>query len=284
MKNNEKKFRRIFENASVGVAQINTQTGKFIDLNQKYCNLIGYERSEMTEITFMEITHPDDLEVALANMEKLKTGEISEFSMEKRYFHKNGDIVWVNLTVSSMWNLGEPPTSHIAIVESIMVRKQIEGALQKAHNEMESKVEQRTEELDETNNALKILLRKSDEDKIELEEKVLSNMKELIFPFLNKLNNSPLNDKQLSILSTVESNLNNVISPFSRRLSSKFSNLTPREIQIASLIKEGKTSKEIARAVGSNTSTVEFHRTNLRKKLGIVNKKKNLRNHLLSLR
>ena len=284
IKNSENKFRMIFENASVGVAQINTQTGQFVNLNQKYCDLIGYERSEMTETTFMEITHPDDLEVHLINMEKLKAGEIREFSMEKRYFHKNGEIVWVNLTVSPMWILGDPPFFHIAIVESITERKQMEDALHEAHNEMESKVEQRTEELNETNSALKILLRKSEEDKIELEEKVLSNMKELVFPFLNHLKNGPINDKQQSILSTIESNLNNVISPFSRRLSSKFSNLTPREIQIASFIKEGKTSKEIGLAIGANTNTVEFHRTNLRKKLGIINEKKNLRNHLLSLR
>ncbi len=131
IKDSEKKYRIVFENAAVGVAQINTQTGQFVKINQKYCDIIGYETGELTTTTFMEITHPDDLDVDLMYMNKLKAGEIREFSMEKRYFHKNGELVWINLTVSPMWDLGEQPSFHIAIVESITDRKHSEAKLRR---------------------------------------------------------------------------------------------------------------------------------------------------------
>ena len=72
---------------------------------------------------FQSITHPDDLELDLTNMQHLKNGEINEFSMEKRYIRKNGTIVWVLLTVSPMWQIGESPTHHIAVVQDITERK-----------------------------------------------------------------------------------------------------------------------------------------------------------------
>ena len=128
-----------------------------------------------------------------------------------------------------------------------------------------------------------LMFRKSDKDRVELEEKILLNIKELIIPILRKLATSQLDDKQRSYINTIETNLNNIISPFSRVLSSKYSSLTPKEIQIAKLIKEGKTSKEIAELIASNKNAIEFHRKNLRRKLGLRNTKINLRTHLQSL-
>ena len=168
-------------------------------------------------------------------------------------------------------------------IEIALYKHKMERKLQKAHDELELKVKKRTIELKEINSALTIVLRKSQEEKNELEEKVLLNMKGLIRPFINALKNSPLDNEQISLLNIIESNLTKIVSPFSRALSLKFSNLTPREIQIASLIRDGKTSKEIAELIASNKNAVEFHKTNLRKKLGLRNEKKNLRSHLLSL-
>jgi DNA-binding CsgD family transcriptional regulator len=81
----------------------------------------------------------------------------------------------------------------------------------------------------------------------------------------------------------LESNLNDVVSPFIHKLSSKYVGLTPTEIQIANLVKEGKTTKEIAEILHSSDRTVEFHRKNIRKKIGLVNRKVNLRSHLLTM-
>jgi len=129
LRESEERFRALFEQAAVGVAQIVTETGKFLRLNQKYCDIVGYSQEEMEALTFQKITHPADLQADLDNMEKLKQGHIREFSMEKRYYRKDGSIVWVNLTVSPMWRVGEEPYYHIAVVEDITARKQAQERL-----------------------------------------------------------------------------------------------------------------------------------------------------------
>lgn len=158
-------------------------------------------------------------------------------------------------------------------------RRQAERILKKNEIELENK----THELKEINAALNVLLKRREQDKKELEEKVLSNVKELIFPYVKKLQKSQLKDNQTTYLSIIESNLHDIVAPFLRRLSSKYSDLTPSEIQVADLVKEGKTTKEIAELLNSSIRAIEFHRSNLRKKLGLANKKSNLRSHLLSL-
>ncbi len=132
LKESEERFRAIFEQAAVGVGQFETETGRFLRLNQKYCDIIGYTREEMAETTFMEITHPDDLQQSLDNIQRLKRGEIRESTFEKRYIRKDGAVIWVNLTTSAMWGLGEKPNYHIAVVQDITGHKKIEEALQES--------------------------------------------------------------------------------------------------------------------------------------------------------
>jgi len=116
-------LRTIFEQAAVGVALIETPTGRFARVNRRYCDLVGFTLGEMKQTTFHQITHPDDLAGDLANMDRLIAGEIDQFSMEKRYIHKDGSVVWVNLTVSPTWKPGEEADFHVAIVEDITERK-----------------------------------------------------------------------------------------------------------------------------------------------------------------
>jgi len=130
---------------------------------------------------------------------------------------------------------------------------------------------------------LNVMLQKREEDKIELEKKVIFNIKELIEPLINNLKNSGLDPNQTSYLDVLESFLNEIISPFSRTLYAKYRHLTPSEIRVANLVKEGKSTKEIAVFLNSSQRAVEFHRNNLRKKLGFKNRKTNLRSYLLSL-
>jgi PAS domain S-box-containing protein len=107
----EQRFRAMFEQAAVGTAQIDTMTGRFVRVNQKYTDIIGYAAVEMLALDFQSLTYPDDLEADLANMERLKSGEIREFEMEKRLFHENGRVIWVKLTVSAMWAPGATESS-----------------------------------------------------------------------------------------------------------------------------------------------------------------------------
>ena len=147
----------------------------------------------------------------------------------------------------------------------------------------EEALEEQTYNLEEANAALRVLLRHRDQDKKEFEEKVVFNVKELVFPYVEKLQTNQLNDRQMVYLDIIESHLNDIIAPFLHRLSSKYTDLTPSEIKVANFVKDGKTTKEIAELLNLSTGAVEFHRNNLRKKLGLRNKKTNLRSHLLSL-
>lgn len=141
LRDSEERFRVIFEQAAVGVAQIETETGQFFRINQKYCNTVGYAKEEMIETTFMKITHPDDLQENLDNMQKLVAGKIRNFSMVKRYFHKDGSVVWVNLTVSPMWEVGKKPTYHISVIEDITERKLAEEKLRASEDRFRTLVE-----------------------------------------------------------------------------------------------------------------------------------------------
>jgi PAS domain S-box-containing protein len=167
----------------------------------------------------------------------------------------------------------------VALMETNrQLKKEIEE-----RNQVEEELRVKTRDLEELNAALKVLLKKRDEDKFELEEKIAGNVKELIFPYLEKIKRVNLENREKTFLEIVEANLDALISPFERTLSSKFIKLTPAEIQVANLIKLGKTSKEIGALNNLSFKTIEFHRDNIRAKLGIKNKKVNLRTHLLSL-
>ncbi|WP_395751474.1 PAS domain S-box protein [Prosthecobacter sp.] len=122
----EQGFRAIFEQAAVGVAVIHTLTGRYLSVNQRMCEINRRTREEMLQLTFMDVTYPDDLPDDLNQMEDLKAGRIFSFNMEKRIMAPDGVLTWVNLTVSPMWRHGEPPVRHVAVVEDITERKQAE--------------------------------------------------------------------------------------------------------------------------------------------------------------
>ena len=105
-------------------------------------------------------------------------------------------------------------------------------------------------------------------------------MQDLIFPYLEKIEEGKLDDRNRMFLNIIRSNLEDLISPFIRTLSSKYSDFTPKESQIAVLVKQGKTSKEIGSLLDVSSKAIEFHRINIRKKLGLLHKKKSLRSYL----
>lgn len=162
----------------------------------------------------------------------------------------------------------------------IIELKKTERALRERERELELK----SLNLEEINTALKVLLKKKDEDRKELEEKVLCNIKDLVEPYIEKLKCGVLNKKQQSYVNIIESTLEDIVAPFARRLSCNYLNLTAIELRVAALVRDGKRTKEIAGLMNVSDKTVEVHRRNIRKKLGITNTKANLRNHLLSLK
>lgn len=126
LEESEQRFRAVFEQAAVGIAVIETATGRYLSVNQRMCDINRRTREEMLRLTFMGVTYPDDLKDDLNQMEDLKAGRISSFNMEKRNMAPDGSLTWINLTVAPMWRPGEPPLRHIAVIEDINERKQAE--------------------------------------------------------------------------------------------------------------------------------------------------------------
>jgi PAS domain S-box-containing protein len=309
---NELRLKAIFDQAAVGFAYIESRTGRIVKVNKKFCNIIGFKKGSGASDTFMSITHPDDLQEDLDNMKKLLEGDVREFSMEKRYIRKDGSIVWGNLTVSALWAEGQSPDYHIAIVEDITDRKKIEEELKNLNLLLNHRVSERTEELQEeskklaesnrllkdkelellfknqslndVNVALKVLIQQKEDNRLELEENLMSSMKVLVEPYLKKLTLLCPNASQKNLIHLINRNLKELASPFSHKLSSGYINLTKTEIQVSNHIKSGRSNKEIAELINISTGTVAVHRKNIRKKLGISNTKTNLRSCLKALK
>lgn len=175
------------------------------------------------------------------------------------------------------------------------IAAQIAGAVANAQlfaqcKRMEETVKKRSQELKlksqslkEVNTALKVMLRQREDDIVEVEKRVLTNVRELVWPYLEKLKNTRLNAIQDNYVTIAVNNLQNIVSPFLNTLKSRYMNLTAREIQIANLIKQGKTTKEIAETLNVSSRAVEFHRNNIRTKMALKNRKANLSSFLSSL-
>ena len=192
-------------------------------------------------------------------------------------------------TNASIVRMGKK-TGLMGVFRDITDRKLAEEALKKAHEELERRVKKRTRELEimtnglkEINTAMTVLLKKREEDKTDLEDNVLTNVKELVEPYFEKIKKTKLDDQQEAFLSIIESNLKEIISPFTRKMSLKYLNLTPTEIRIANLIRHGSSSKKIAELQNVSPRTIDTHRKNIRRKIGIQGQRGNLRSHLLSL-
>ena len=274
----EAKYRTIFE--TTGAATMLVEDDMSISMvNTEFEHQSGYSKADVQgKMKWTDFIAED--EEALARM--IDYHNLRRVSPEKvprnyefRFRAKDGQVRDVFMTVAII-----PGTRmSVASLLDITERKKAEAELQARETELEIK----SRNLEELNTALKVLLKHREDDKSELEERILSNMKELVLPYLEKLKKTPLRGDQTAFANIIESNLSDIISPFLRKMTSKYLNLTPREIQIATLIREGKTTKEISEVLGVSPRAVEFHRDNIRVKLGIKNKKANLRSFLLSL-
>jgi DNA-binding CsgD family transcriptional regulator len=174
---------------------------------------------------------------------------------------------------------GPGPMRVVVSHEEITALKLTEEALRKSQEEL---IEQK-QSLEEANIAMKVLLRQREEDKLDLEKKVLTNVKDLVLPYVDKLKNPRLKAKDRTLVEIIDTHLHDIISPLLQRFSNAKILLTPQEMQVAALVKDGKTSKEIADVLNVSETTVNFHRKNLRVKFGLTNKQTNLRSYLMSI-
>lgn len=178
-------------------------------------------------------------------------------------------------------------TAGIVVWRDITDHKRVEEELRikniAARKNMEQELQAKSYRLQEVNAALKALLRQRDEDRKEFEEALLTNVENLILPYIKRLKSGPLSGAQASLLEILESHLKELTSKFGKTLALEYRVLTPTEMRVAALVRDGKTSKEIADLLCISEKTASFHRNNIRTKLGMRGTGANLRSHLLSL-
>jgi len=296
------------EQSSEGIA-ISDLGGDLLYLNEAFAKMHGYGPDELIGRNLTIFRTPDQMPATEAANRQIE--EEGEFIGEIWHSRSDGTVFPVLIHSSLLRDKKGNPIAVIGTIRDITELKHAEEELQKANEELEERVKERTAELaeakellkreirerkqaeqelelktnnlEDANTALTVLLKKRDQDKSELEENLLSNMKQLVEPYLEKLRSTRLDERQEAFLSLIESNLEAITSPFSRNLASCYLNLTPTEIQVADLVRQGRSTKEIANSMNLSWKTIKTHRRNIRLKLNIHNKKTNLRSYLLSL-
>jgi PAS domain S-box-containing protein len=284
----EKRQREIIETSNAGYFFID-RSGRFQTVNDAWLRMHKYERADEIIGKHFSVTQVGgDLPEAQSKVARLLAGQAivtGEFSR----LCKDGAIGYHAFTAKPVKKDQEVIGLEGFLID-ITAHRQARKALREAHDQLEHRVKERTIELErhksrleEVNTALNVMLEKRDQDKRLLEEKVLFNVRDLIEPMIKNLKKSGLSDNQKARVDTLETFLKDIVSPFTQTLHATFKTLTLSEIKVANLIKEGKTTKEIAVLLDSTPRAIEFHRQNLRKKLGLTNRNANLGSHLLSL-
>jgi PAS domain S-box-containing protein len=298
LRSSEEKYKLLAEQSADVIYKVALKNDQYTYANPSAQKILGYTSKEISSLRVMDVLTAKSYEKQRnAMLEALASGSRDSAVLELEAVHKDGHTIPIEAHARFILDEQGRPVEIQGVARDITDRKRAEEALRKAHEDLEIRVEERTSELktakqeleaqrsklEEVNIALRVLLERREAEKVEVEKSMLFNIRQLILPYLEKLKKTGLNDRQATLAEILEANLSEVISPFSRRLSSSELSFTPSEIKVAALIRQGQTSKEIAELFDVSLRTIEAHRENIRKKIGIKQKKGNLRTLLLSM-
>jgi PAS domain S-box-containing protein len=261
-------------------------SGRYVLVNRKWEEVTGFEREdtigkrdgELFPGPAGEQFRLNDVE-AMDSKAVLEKEEVFEAAGSKRFF----------LSVKfPLFDEKGGVTGVCGMAAEITGRKKAEAELSEHRNRLEEMVKERTEALEsktqileEINMALKVLLRQRDEDRAELEGRFVENIRRLVLPYVEKMKKTAMDGRQASYMDILETHLDDIVTPLLKHLQ-QF-HLTSTEMQVASLLKQRRTTKEISRVMGIAVSSVDTHRKNIRKKLGL-SRQQNLQSHLRSLK
>jgi len=259
-------------NASSDAAQLLDPKGNIITANKVTAKRLKAPLKELMGKCVYDYLPPE-----IAKKRQGKVAQVIKTGKPSRFEDRIGKAVLQN-TMYPVVNTKGKVIQLAVYSRDVSLEKKNIANLKKREKELNA----RTRSLEEANTAFSILLRRREEDRTQFESSVVSNMSTLIKPYIEKLKSTPLDAIQTNHLHVIETNLEQIISPFVRDIGSRVLDLTPMEIRVANLVKEGKSNIEIAEKLSVSKNTILTHRFNLRRKLGIKNKKINLRAYLLS--
>jgi PAS domain S-box-containing protein len=243
----------------------------YLGCNKAFEESLGYNKEEIIGKTVHEIMERKQARIHQQHeLRLMKTGKTTSYEMSAVYFDgKEHDL----LVLKSLFYDKEGECAGLIGTDLDIT----------VSNQAKIQAELHAEELESTNTALRVLLKQVNENKTEMESKVMDNFTRLVNPYLDLLEENLANTLQHEYVSVIKENIKKITSSFSLNLSSSYLGLSPREIQVADLVRQGRANKEVARILTISINAVEFHRNNLRKKLGLQNKKINLRTYLLTM-
>ena len=265
------KYQNLVESTSDWVWEVDEE-GRYTYVSPRIKDLLGYEPEEIMHKTPFDLMPPAEAKRIKEIFIAAVTQQEPFNSFENTNLHKDGHPVILETSGIPIFDKKGKFCGYRGIDRDITARKHAEEKLLKE-----------TKKLEETNIALRVILRESEITKDELEKNVLSNIKGLMLPYLTELDSRLIDEDQQFLMDIIMANINEITSSFTRKLKLEFEDLTPKEIQVADLIKQGRTNKEIAKLLNITTSGVDHHRRNLRKKFNIKGKKINLRSHLQNM-
>ncbi|WP_419656614.1 transcriptional regulator, PAS domain linked with LysR-type HTH domain [Desulfosarcina variabilis str. Montpellier] len=304
-----RQFEDLYEFAPCSYLNLNPK-GLVSRINLAGAMLLSDLREKILNTGFSQFVAPDWRDAYLDALKKAgRTGETQR--LELQLSNANASIIWVWAEIQAHRDdTGVVIQWRMTLVD-ISDKKKIEKTLANAGRDLEIQIERRTAELSranrqlqreigsrelaqkaleahmiglkEANIALKVLLKEREDERHALEEKVVCNINELTRPHLEKLAAGHLSQPQSALLDTIKRSIDDIASPLSRRFIIESCHLTPSETRVANFIRQGKTTKEIADSMRVATSTIDFHRLNIRRKLGLTNQRINLQSHLKSL-
>jgi PAS domain S-box-containing protein len=270
----EKRFLDLAGTINEGFSAVD-EIGTITYANEAFVTLLGYEPHEIIGLPLLNLV--DEGDRSMWEMEFRSRRKRKSRPYELILVRKDGERVTTLINPRPLFDKNGIFRGSYAAITDLREIKQTEKTLR----DREKELKVRATHLQEMNAALKVLLRRMEEDSKELEDKVRLNVVHLIHPHLEKLKAAGLTDRQKKHLEALEANLQEILSPFTHKLLADHPKLTPSELQIASLLRQGKSSKDIADELSLSFRTVETHRRNIRSKLGIRNKKANLKSYLI---
>ena len=251
--------------------------------NLYYCdqflNLLGYKRDELEPRiqSWKKLIHTKDKEAVLRALRSHMEGRKGHYEATYRLKVKSGEWRWFkgHAEVVSRDEKGRP-LRMMGTIADVTDYKVLE-------EELERKVAERTHELTEVNTALKVLLKHREQDIREAEERMVANLKLKVLPYVSEMRKTGRNVNRQKLFSLVNESIEAISSPFMKTLSSRHATLSPRELQVAEMIRSGRSSKEIAELIGISSRTVDLVRHMIRRKLDLVHKRANLKSSLSSI-